>query len=465
MAFTSKEPLETLEKRILSRLDISDQSDMKNLLQNVILCIKCIQDKSLTDAEKKFPPNLQFSHIDKTEWQNVAEALYYRLRLIDLYRLDRPDLMTDLLTSNIPTRGEVTLSTRKAQILWQLNQDPTLPKYLLARRVGTTPRTIAKDLLELERDYAFRILTRVDPHRFHLIMKMIFFEAKSIEHTKKLEDYVDEHRGFLRTYRIDQNMRRGSLIYRYPNQHDAHKMFEARVRWLQDEFFRECHLIQALGLYQSISFEMYDPSTHGFSIEPEIVSQVPFDYGSSSLDTLPQPRGFDFAEPIWFDYADFLLVDTLYSSGPIGHSDYKQKLLKQHGINYSKKSIWKKEQRLRKEKAGFPIIELQIPAFDEDLVLVVFCTPRATSSIRAISAFLPSVMIINTDSGCVLIIQRPVHSATLTPQLIRKIHHQRGVSDLKLLRYHVRFPRKYFPGIVKRWNTAEQKWQIQDGDI
>jgi hypothetical protein len=465
MTFASEEPIETLEKRILARLDISDQSDMKNLMRNVILFIRRIQGESLSKADQNFPPHLHFSHIDHPGGQTTAEALYYRLQLIDWYQLDKPQFIVNILTRNVLAWSEEPFSTRKAQILWHLNQDPTLPKYKLAEKVGTTPRTVSKDLAELVRDYAFRIFTSVDPHRFRLIMKLIFFETKSIDHTKKLEDYVKGHQGFLRTYLIDQDMRKGTMIYRYPNQPEAHKMLEERVRWFQNEFFTECHLVQALGLHQLISFEMYDPSAQAFSIEPEIASQVPFDYGSSSLDTLPQPRGFEFTKPFWFDRADLLLVDTLYSSRSFGHSDFKQRILKKHGINYSKKSIWKKEQRLRKENAGFPTIGLRIPAFDEDLVLVVFCTLRATSSIRAISAFLPSVMIVTTDSGCVLRIQRPVHSASLTAQLIRKIHHQRGVSDVKLLRYQDRLPNQYFPIIIKRWSTAEQKWQIQDGDI
>ncbi|MFX1403702.1 MAG: HTH domain-containing protein [Promethearchaeota archaeon] len=465
MAIISEEPLENLEKRILARLDIADQSDMKNLIRNVILFIKRIHGELLSDVEKKFPPHFQFSHIQTSGGQNTAKALYHRLQLIDRYQLDKPALIEDVLTNNLPIGSEVPLSARKAQILWQLNHDPTLPKYKLAKKVGTTPRTISKDLAELEQNYAFRIYTSVDPHRFHLIMKMIFFKTKSIEHTKKFERYVTRHRGFLRTYRIDQDMQRGAIIFRYPNQHRAHRMFDERVRWLQDEFFTECNLVQALGLHQSVSLEMYNPSTHTFSIEPEIVSQVPFDYGSSSLDTLPQPRGFDFMEPFWFDQADFLIVDMLYSSGLFSHPDYKQSLLKRYGINYSKKSIWKKEQRLRKEKAGFPTIGLQIPAFDEELVIVVFCTLSATLSIQAISAFLPFVMIVKTDSGCVLRIQRPVHSATLTAQLIRKIHRQIGVTEVKLLRYPDRLPSQYFPGMVERWNTANQKWEIQVGDI
>ena len=74
-------------------------------------------------------------------------------------------------------------------------------------------------------------------------------------------------------------------------------------------------------------------------------------------------------------------------------------------------------------------------------------------------------MIVDTDSGCLLRIQRPIHTSTLTAQLVRKIHHQRGVSDVKLLRYQQRFQTPLLPRIVNRWNTAEQKWQLNEGDI
>jgi hypothetical protein len=465
MPVASEESLDALANRILARLDSEERSYALSLIRNIIIFIKRIQGREISEEEEQHPPHPLFSHSDQKGGQNTAQTLLYRLRLVDQYHLDRIQHINDVVTRKIPVGGKKPLSTRKAQILWQLYQNPMTPKYKLAKKIGISPRTLSKDIAELERDHAFCIFTSVDSHKFHLIQKIIVFETKSIAHTRKLAEYATNHRGFLRSFRLDQDMRRGTLIYRYPNQKEGHRFFEARVDALIDELLIDTNITQVFGLHQFISFEMYNPVTYDFSIEPEIVSQVPFDYSKNHLNTLPQPRGLDFTKPFWFDQADFLLADTLYSSGTLADPKYKQRLLRRYGINYSLKTIWKKQQRLRKENAGFPIIELQIPSLDEDMVLIVFCTPKATSSIRAISAFLPYVMVITTDSGCVLRIQRPVHTSTLTGQLIRKIHNQRGVRDVKLLRYRDRLQTPLLPEIVQRWNTEEQKWTVRKEDI
>ena len=465
MAFATSEPLEQLGNRILTRLDSQDRSQVTSLLHNVIIFIKRIQGYKLSKEEQNYPPHPLFSHTEQEGGQNIADTLLYRIRLVDQYQLDKTEYIVDVLTKNITIGEKRRLSARKAQIIWLLNQDPTIPKHQLAKQVGITPRTLSKDLAELERDYSFRIFTTIDPHKFHLTEKIIVFETKSLEHSKKLEDFTINHRGFLRYFWLDQDMRRGVIVFRYPNQPEGHRGFVERVRWFLDELFIDANVIEALGLHQFISFEMYNPATFSFSIEPEIVSQVPFYYSKNHLDTLPQPRGMMFTRPFRFDQADFLLADTLYSSGPFASPEYRQRLLRRHGFDFSIKTIWKKQKRLRTEKVGFPTIQLHIPGFDEDLALVVFCSPKAASSIRAISAFLPFVMIVDTDSGCLLRIQRPVHTATLTAQLVRKIHHQKGVSDVKLLRYQQRFQTPLLPHIVDRWNTAEQKWQIHEEDI
>lgn len=465
MEIASEEPLDILEKQILSRLNSQDRNEMQYLIRNVSLFIKRIQGQPLSKEEKNYPVHPLFSHAEQEGGQNTADNLLYRLRLIDTYQLDQSRYIVEMLTETLPIQEIQSFSTRKAQILWQLNQNPAIPKYKLAKKVGTTPRTVSKDLAELERDYALQIFFSPDAHRFHLIVKIIVFKTKSILHTKQLEKFVINHRGFMRILRLDQDLRQGTIIFRYPDQPEGHKMFNERVKWLHDEFFTESLTIQVLGIYQFISFEMYDPTTNAYSIEPEIVSQIPFDYNMDLLDALPQPRGIEYTRPFWFDQADFLLADSLYVTGPLSKSDYKQHLLQIHGIKYSMKTIWKKEQRLQKEKAVFPMMELRIPGFDEDMFFTVFCSPKASSLIRAISAFLPYVMVLNTDSGCVLRIQRPVHTSALTAQLIRKIHHQRGVTDVRLLRYQRSFQMPLFRSVADRWNTEEQNWLIREGDI
>ena len=41
----------------------------------------------------------------------------------------------------------------------------------------------------------------------------------------------------------------------------------------------------------------------------------------------------------------------------------------------------------------------------------------------------------------------------------------KGVSDVRLLRYQQQFETPILPVIVDRWNTAEQKWVLKEGDV
>ena len=173
MEITPEEPLHMLENRILNRVDSQDRSNILSLIRNVSLFIKRAQGQPLNAEEQNYPSHPLFSHTEQAGGQNTAEILLYRLRLVDMYQLETAHSIVDLLTRTISIREEQPLSMRKAQILWHLNRNPAIPKYKLAKNIGTTPRTLSKDLVELERDYALRIFSSPDPHKFHLIVKKL----------------------------------------------------------------------------------------------------------------------------------------------------------------------------------------------------------------------------------------------------------------------------------------------------
>lgn len=369
------------------------------------------------------------------------------------------------MTQEIPSESEQKLSTRQAEILWQLYQNPRLPQYKLAKQIGSSPRTISKELAELQNMLSLRIYTMVDHQKFKMASKVIVFLTESIEHTEKLEKFIITNYRFLRTFQLDQDRRKGAIVFRIPDQRDGHKMLEERMKWLQDEFFVESQSFRLDGAYYSISFSSYDPTKNTFSIEPEIVSEAPFKFIKQHLDALPKLQGMKYTSPIWFNQADFLLADTLFSSGQFQHPEYKQRLLKNFGIDYSMKTIWKREQRLKRENVATPWIELKIPGFDEDLAFAIKCSPEATKAIQAVSAVLPYVMFFTTDLGCLLRIQRPAYASSLTGQLVRKIYHEKGVSDVMLLRYQWRFLAPMMPDFIDRWDVEKQRWNLHEGDI
>ncbi len=465
MAVAAKESWETIEKRILSRVSPTERNHLIGFLRNAVLFIKQIWGEQLTEEEKSYPAHKLLSHSEHFGGKEAAETLAFRLHLIDKYQLQNANYIEQILTLDYPAAHGKRLTARKALILRELYESPTIPKYKLAKKIGTSLRVITKELDELQHEFAFQIITTTDQQKFRLISQGILFRAKSPSHSERLEKFLYNQKGFHRTFQLDRDMLRGGISFRYPDQPKAHRMFEERVRWLQDEFFLDCYLFRITGFRYSLSFANYDPEINAFSFDPEIVSEAPFTYIKQYISTLPQLQGCDFGEPIRFDRADFLLSHSLYSSGYLGQTEFKQRLLKHHGFDFSKKTIWKREQRLRKKNVATPLIDMQIPGFDEHISYFVFCSPKACKTICGIPTFLPYVIFFTTDCGCILHIQRPAHTSALTGQLLHSIKKEPGVSDVKLLRYQWRIVSTRHVDIVDRWNEEKQKWEIHDGDI
>ncbi|MFW9830831.1 MAG: hypothetical protein ACFFD8_03570 [Candidatus Thorarchaeota archaeon] len=457
--------LETLEEQILKRLNPKDRSHLSSFLRNVVLFIKRMQNAPLTDEEKLYPPHPMFAHFKHHGGKEAAEILLSRLRFIDNYKLGKSQLILDILEFEYPTTKIPKLSARQAQILHELYENPIIPKYQLAKITESSPRTISNEIKELQKNFGFEVITLVDPGKFNLLDAVILFQSKSYEHSKRLEEFFRTRFGFFRLFQLDRDMQKGAILFRYPNQTEGHKLFEKRVQWLQNEFFTEHQVIQVQGFQYSLSFATYDPEFNAFSLEPGIISEAPFSFVKQHLITLPSPKGFVFEEPITFDRTDFILAHFLYNTGLYGTIKFKQKILSHHGIELSRKTIWKRQKQLREKRVSFPLVDLKIPGFDDQLSFIISCSPEACISIQGILVFLPYIQFFHTDRGCLLNIQRPARTSELTGQLIRLIHREPGISDVKLLRYQWRIISPIAIDVNSRWETKKQKWNVQEGDI
>ena len=462
--YSSKQELQALQQRILRRFNAEDQSYLTSLLNNVALFIRRMRGEKLTTEEQLYPQHPLFAHFTHPGGLGVAETLTFRLRLIDQYNLSNVQYITDILTLEYPASPK-KFSSRKALIIKGIYDNPSIPKSQLAESTEISPRILSEELQELRQNYAFQVITTLDIGKFRLLNKIATCRLKSIEHAQKLEEFFRQPPGFFRIFQLDRAMLQCGLVFRIPNQPEALKLYEQRIRWLQDEFFTECHLSEVQGTYYFLSLTNYDPDKNMFTFDPEIVSEAPFSFARQHQTAFPQLKGFEYSEPFRFDYANFLLANTLFARGEMGRPSFKQRLLEQYGIKMSLKTIWKRSQRLRDASAAFPIVDLKIPGFDEYLTYDVLCSPTARRTLLNIATFLPYVQFFTTDSGCILNVQRPIHASSLTGQLLRTIRCEPGVSDVNLLRYQWRLLSHPPIADIRKWDVENQRWLIQEGDI
>lgn len=371
-----------------------------------------------------------------------------------------------MLTSDLlpPYSQNTKLTTRKANLLHELHSNPQLPKYQLAKRLKTTPRIVSMEFAELRRDFSLQILSVVDPHKFRLTHRTIHFRTKSLKHSEKLQNFLKNRSKFLHNLILDQDYRRGLIVYRYPDQPDGHRIFENRVRWLDDVIFESYYVSRASGFHYYFSLISYDPTANVCSLEADVVAAM-LQSVKSHYKTIPAPEGMLFSQPMWFDKADFLLAFHIYGIGAAASIEFKHNLLKHFGIDMSKKTIWKRMQRLRQTHAAFPIVYVRIPGLDEHVRLMIHCTADSREIVRILPSVLPYAVIFTTSFGCELSFQRPMRCTAITGQMIRALHREEGVGDIELLRFQSSLAPTNQLDIVDLWDDKRQSWFLEEGDI
>jgi len=356
------------------------------------------------------------------------------------------------------------LTTRQARLLHELYTNPYLPKYQLAKRLKTTDRIVTKELDELNRDFSLHMRSVIDPHKFKLICRVINFCTKSLRHSDRLQAFLKNQSKFLRNWIFDQDNRRGLIVYQYPNQTSGHHLFNNRVQWLFDEFFESYNVAQISGIHYFFSLISYDPTTRACSLDVDIVGAM-LQSVKKHYKTIPSPEGMFFGQPIVFKKVDYLLSHIAYGIGPERSIDYKLSLLKRFGFDLSKKTIWKRIQRLRQAHAAAPFVQMRIPGFDEHVKMLIHCNPDSREIVNVLPSVLPYAVILTTSYGCELSFQRPMRCTAITGQLIRAMHREEGVEDIELIRFQSSYVPSNQLDVVDLWDDQQQNWILEEGDI
>jgi hypothetical protein len=453
------------EQRILTRTRPWERTDLEQLLVSVRVLIKQARGVELTEEERTFPRHPLLSHEQILGGPLAADTLQRRLDLVDRYQLRDGQLISEILSFESGQASDEGMSTRKARLLLALYENPRKPYYGMAKQLRTTPRTLARELEELRRDFGLEVFTLVDVHKFDLAYCVVYFRTKSLLHSKMVEAVVRGRRGFLRGFQFDNDYRRGMLAYTFPDSARGHELFSQLVDWLNEEYFEMCYVGRVDAFHYFVSFNAYDPKTNSFLIDANVASDAAIKFTKQHRTSIPRPQGLSFTRPFHFTSADFLLAHLQYWNGRETSIDFRRAALMRYGIELSKKTLWRREQRLWRTRVMVPMIQFRIPGFDEQIALSIRCTEEAREVFRLVPSVFPYALAFTTDVGCTVLFQQPSRLAAATGQLVRAISRDDDVSDVDLYRFHWAVRPPWILDMVRHWDTAGQSWNLEEEGI
>ncbi len=459
--------LDLLMKRILKRSQpIEEKKDLELFLTNVVLFIRRVEGVELSEEEKKYPPHPQFAHHILTKGRDTALGLKHRLGIIDRYNITNAQRIIHIIASTAVSSPKEKLSRRQIQIILALHNEPILRQHELAQQLSTSSSVIKRELISLRRHFSFAVVHNLDFQKFKLVLVEIDFYTKSLSASEQLAQFCRKTPPlFLRRVCFDHDYRLGYLTYLIPDQPKGRRFLEERIKWLKDEFLEDVYKFPIRSMHIGISFDSYDPVSGAWMLGAETVSETMLKFALRDAPTPSQIRGHHYGEPIQFDQVDYLLAQTPIISGERNRLEVCQKVLERWGYGLSKKTIWKRDQKLREAGVYFPTVWFDIPELEELVQFSVECTPEACERISRIPSILPYTYMVTSDKGLFFTFQRPSRCASITGLVARMINREEGVSKVTLFRYEPSFSPQMFTQTASRWDSSRQRWILQEDDI
>ncbi|MFX0168176.1 MAG: MarR family transcriptional regulator [Candidatus Hodarchaeota archaeon] len=443
-----------------------DKDDLARFLTNVFLFIKRVEGFELSVNEKQVPAHSQFAHYTLTKGPDTAAGLKHRLKIIDRYRITEVQRIINIIASTAVSVPTAQLTPRQIRIILELHENPLVTQNQLAQKLSTTSQTIKRELDILQRSFSLAVIYHSDFHKFKLALIETDFRTKSLDASERLEQFFRRTPPlFMRRIGFDHDFRSGYVTYMIPDQPRGFKLFEQRLRWLNDEFLEDYFSYRVTAFYSTISFDGYDPITGKWVLGSDTIVNAMLQHVSRYSQEFTPSRTLILSEPIRFDQIDYIIAQTPYSFGQSKRLEIREKVLEKHGFKLAKKSIRNRERRLEEAGIFYPTLWFDIPDFEESVQLTIECTPEATKRLKAIPAILPQANVGETSSGLNFTFQRPSYCSSITGFLVRMIGLEKGVSKVFTLRHEPTFSPQMLTETVIRWDESRQRWTPQEGDI
>lgn len=443
-----------------------DKEDLELFMRNVLLFIKRIEGLELSEDEKKYPSHSQFSHSTLTKGIDTVLGLKHRLGIIDRFNITNAQKIIQIIASTAVSTPIEKLSRRQIRIILELHQEPLLRQHELAQRLSTSSTVIKRELDNLRRHFSFAVVHNVDFQKFKLVLVEIDFYTKSLAASERLARFCRKTPPlFLRRICFDHDFRLGYLTYQIPDQPRGHRLLEERIKWLKEEVVEDASKFPITSMHIGVSFDSYDPSSGTWMLGAETVAETMLQFALRETAGAVKFRGYRYGEPMQFDKVDYLLAQTPIISGEKNRLEVCQKVLEEWGYELSTKTIWKRDQKLRKVGVYFPTVWFDIPELEELVQFSIECTPKARDRISRIPSILPYTYMVTSDNGLFFTFQRPSRCASITGLLTRLINCEEGVAKVTLLRYEPSFSPQMFTQTASRWDSSRQRWLLQEGDI
>lgn len=452
-------------QRILASVSSElDRTDLLPLLAHFKAYHKRILYAGEANSTPELPDSSLFNYQTVPASIELAIEMEYRLELLASYHVKKGSRVADLLTSGFHIPLPMTFTRLQQRYIELLNKHPDYGNGITAKKLGVNPRTVKRESMKLFSQYGVHVASRLDFLHFGLVHYGVRFRAKSLSEAQKFDTWIRSELmhgktlPFLLGYGWDVNQMDGCLFFLVPNQILRQQQLQHKLEELQNQYLATLETHEITGFYTNLSFNFYDHTSGKWQIASDLITEGTLKFIEEHGPQFPLLQGFDYTPYTHsFNQTDWLLTASL-SEGLLTKRE-RQELVKKYGFSLADKTIWARENRLKKAKALFPYVTYSRLAFDDFLCIFLTCDNSTLELLHQLLSQHAMSHLSPTTKGAILFIGIPTGGASIMKQLTHTLLTIDSIRDITPLRLKREPP--WVPHLRTHtlWNHKKTHWE------
>ncbi len=428
------------------------------LLDNLAIYSKRVNGLPLTEHDYKIPAHRNFAGLVAVPKQRIYDSLVRRLRVILRFNITSSEKVTRDLLYGLVSKEVEPLSGRQIKLLSSLYLDPNISPKILARNLNVSIPTIRKETNTLREKVGLRFTYITDWRRFKLRHFGVFFIARDVEASRKLESIFKNNMGTYRTTTVfDTTYLRGFAGFRIPDQVRPIRLFREQLRVLEEEYMSLVQIHDVTENYLSICFDHFDYDSGTWMIESDVSTIGLLKFVRDNWGVLPKPRGMRYTEEGPFDQLDYYLATFLVGDGQSRMKSIQNRLAA-YGIEAPRTTVSTRKTRMLKEGSLLPCILFFSPNLPFFLTFAFTCDRSVAKEISVAVAQMPISFASISDIGCVVNVYAPVRSVGPILNLLSLTREDPRVENVWQMQQYTNLGSVDPANIGHKWNGSYWEW-------
>jgi hypothetical protein len=466
MAGVIDHPLIELADQIVARTrPVEERPSIRRILYDIVLYIKRAEKSELTPEEEEYLAHQKSGFPTMAASKELADGFRDRIRIIDEYQIESAFRIHEMLEYGFEITSTRTLTADQVSTLQELVKDPMMNISRLSTKLHRSRHNITKVINQLEEHFALSRLYVANRGKLKFTLFNLFFRTKSFNHSKALESWIRQAQPlFLTSIVFDVTFQNGFLAYAIPSQNRAHRLFEKRVRHLEQTYFEWSHLQRATEHFWNIRFDHYDPHS-GQWLVPSVLENLP----DNSFSTQTRERSIPFCthadlrDPVKFDIIDLLITKAKMKAGDT-IADL-QAYLTQYDHKLSYNALSQRLNRLKHEEIIFSHLYFSGAGIEEFVGLSIYCKPKTQRELQILASFFPLSFTYLTQQGIVIFVKRPTGWRDFFKKFIQDLPAVFDIDEFMVVYQERNYGSGLREAVYNRWNEKRQYWTFTNEEI